>query len=239
MIQGGFGCHPRWNSFRRYHCWRSLRSSLRTVPPAIAEADARTPVVLKCLRRTIFRVVRSEFPRTLSSLITYPNDTKTVLTHHLPHDAIESPQSSPRHMFPLGMQLPIPLPPKFVRYRDVQDKDSSEARCCIDLISVDDRHTSIENRYGWPDKSSLQEAEIFTSKGPHFQCLGFLRTLDLPFVERFCVEQCSPDPGLIGEVMGGKINLGTLAVVNSYPHGVFMGLEVLEPPVVYVRSCVD
>ena len=205
------------------------------VAPTISEMDARTsgPVVLKHLQRLVFRGVRSEFPRTLNSLITYPNDITIILTHYIPCEALELPQPNPRYMmFPFGMQLPTPSPPKFIRYRDVQDEDSSEARCCIDLISVDGKHTLIENRYGWPDVFSLREAKHFTSGEPHTQCLGFLRTLDLSFTERFCVEQCNPDPRLIREVMEEMTNLGSLVVVNGYPYGVFMGLEVRKPPTV-------
>jgi hypothetical protein len=203
------------------------------VVPMIVEADARTPVVLKHLQRIVFRGARSRLIRTLNSLITYPNHAKIILTHYLSYDTLKSALLNPRRdMFPFGMQLPTPSPPRFIRYRDVQDDDSSETRCCIDLISVDGQHTSIENRYGWPDGFSFQEARSFTLKEPHTQCLRFLRTLNLSFVERFCIEQCNPDPALIEGVMGDMINLGTLVVVNGYPHGAFMGLEVHEPPAV-------
>jgi hypothetical protein len=199
----------------------------------IVEADAITPVVLKHLQHIVFRGARSEFPRTLTALITYPNHTKITLTHRLPYAAPNSPQlNTHRHMFPLGMQLPTTSPPKFIRYRDVHDEDASETRCYIDLISVDDQHTSIENRYGWPDKYTPEAAERFAIEMSHVQCLGFLRTFDLSFVERFCVEQCSPDPGLIEKVMGDMTNLGTLVVVDGYPCGVFTGLEVNEPPAI-------
>jgi hypothetical protein len=128
------------------------------------------------------------------------------------------------------MELPTIPPPKHIRCRDVQDQDSSETRCCIGLISVDGQHISIENCYGWPDKSTSGAAERFTLEVPHAERLGFLRTLDLSFVERFCVERYVPDPGLIGEVMGGMVNLATLVVVDGYTCGVLMSLEVREPP---------
>ena len=199
--------------------------------PTIVKADAITPVVLKHLQRIVFRGIRSEFPRTLSTLVTYPNHTKIILTHHLPNATLNSPGLDPRtRMFPSGMELPTISPPKHIRCRDVQDNDSSETKCCIDLISVDGQHISIESCYGWPDGFASGKTEGFTLEVPHAERLGFLRTLDLSFVERFCVEMYVPDPGLIGEVMGGMVNLATLVVVDGYPCGVLTGLEVSEPP---------
>jgi len=200
--------------------------------PTIIEANPPTPVVLKHLQRLVFRGIRSDLPRTLTPLITYPNDTKLVLTHCLSYDELKSPSPNPDlHMFPFVMQLPTTSPPQFIRYRGVQDEDVSESRYSIDLITVDGQHISIENRYRW-ENSSLQGCQPFASEEPHIECLGFLRTLDLSFVERFCIEQCSPNTFIVGEVMGDMVNLGTLVVVNGSPYGVFMGLEVLEPPAV-------
>ena len=201
--------------------------------PTITDEDTITPVVLKHLRRIVFRGVRSEFPRTLSTVITYPNHTEIILTHYLPYAAFNSPGFNPRnHMFPSGMELPTTSPPKFIRYRDVQDEDASETRCFIDLISVDGQHTLVENHYGWPGRFSLEAAKNFTSKELHTQCFGFLRTLDLFFVERFCVEECRPNQELIRKVMGDMVNLATVIVVNCCPCCVFTGLEVYEPPAI-------
>jgi len=198
--------------------------------PVVIEAGPPAPVALKHLQRLVFRGIRSEFPHILVPLITYPNDTMVVHTHRLPYDALKSPPLNPKHyMFPHGMQLPTTSPPKFIRYRDVQDENASEARFCLDLISVNGQHTSIENCYRWADNSRGRPFEL---DKPHVECLEFLGTLDLSFVERFCVEGCSPDPFVIGEVTEEMINLGTLVVVNGYPHGVFMGLGVDEAPVV-------
>ena len=200
--------------------------------PTLIEASPPTPVVLKHLQRLVFRGIRSDFPRILTPLIICPKDTKIVLTHSLSYDALRSPPPDPNHhMFPSGMQLPTASPPRFVRYRDIQDEDASESRFCIDLISVDGQHTLIENCYRWMD-SSLQGDQPFESEEAHTECLGFLRTLDLSFVERFCVERCSPDPSVVGELMGGMTNLGTLVAVNGSPYGIFIGLEVRDPPVV-------
>ena len=135
-------------------------------------------------------------------------------------------------MFPPGMQLPIPTPPKSIRFRTVQDGSLSETRCSIDLVSVDNKHISIENRCGWPDKCSSQEVRSFALEEFEIMCLKFLRTLDLSSVERFCIQQSSPDPVSLGEVMEEMINLRTLVVVNSYPCGILMGLEVDQPPTV-------
>ena len=201
--------------------------------PTNIEANPPSPVVLKHLQRLVFRGIRSDFPRILTSFITYSKDTTIVLTHCLPYDALKSPPLiSHHHMFPFGMQLPTTSPPKSIRYRDVQDDDASEARFCIDLISVDDQHTTIENCYRWADNSSPQMGRPFELDKPHIESLEFLHTLDLSFVERLCVEGCSPDPYTVGEVVGEMINLETLVVVNGYPHGIFTGLQVDEPAVV-------
>ena len=190
------------------------------------EADPPTPVALEHLQRLVFRGIRSDLPRILTPLITYPKDTKLVLTHCLSYDVLRSPAFDPRHhMFPIGMQLPITSPPKSIRYLEVQDEGASELRFCIDLISVDGQYTSIENRYSWAG-SSLQGGQPFESDQPQTECLGFMHALDLSFVERFCVERCNPDPSVLGEVMGEMINLEALVVVNGYPYGVFMGLGV-------------
>jgi len=202
------------------------------VAPTIVEVNPPTPVVLKYLQRLVFRGIRSDLPHILTPLITYSKNTTTILTHSLSYDALKSPPPNPdHHMFPFGMQLPTTSPPKFIRYCEAQDGDTLESRFCIDLISVDGQHTLIENRYRWTD-SSLQGGQPFGSDESHIECLGFLRTLDLSFVERFCVERCSPDTFTIGEVMEEMTNLGTLVVVNGSPYGIFMGLEVREPSVV-------
>jgi hypothetical protein len=210
--------------------------------PTIADEDTITPVVLKHLQRIVFRGVRSKFPRTLSTVITYPNHTEIILTHYLPYATFNSPGFNPHnHMFPSGMELPTTSPPKSIRYRDVQDEDASETRCYIDLISVDGQHISIENHYGWPGRFSLEAAKDFTSKELHMQCFGFLRTLNLFLVERFCVEQCRPNQELIREVMGDMEDLETLIVVNGCPCCVFTGLEVYEPSTIicpYMRRLV-
>ena len=211
-----------------------LEITTPVVPPTTFEAeDAPTPVVLKSLQRLVFRGVRSDLPYLLSRLITHPKDTKIILTRYLPYDAIEHPPVNPRfHMFPPGMRLPTSSPPKFVRYRDIQDDDSPEARFCIDLISVDGQHTSIENRYGWRDEPPFHRPRPFISEDAHTQCLGFISTLNLSLVERFCIERCTSYPPIVWEVMKKMVNLGTLVVVNSYPYGAFIGLEVQEPPAV-------
>ena len=200
--------------------------------PALIVASPPTPVVLKHLRRLVFRGIRSDFPRILTPLIICPKDTKAVLTYSLSHDALKSPPLDPdQHMFPFGMQLPTTSPPKFVRYREVQDEDESESRFCIDLITLDGQHTSIENCYRWTD-NLLQGCRPFESEEAHTESLGFLLSLDLSFVERFCVEGCDPHPLVVGEVMVEMMNLGTLVAVNGSPYGVFMGLQVRDPPVV-------
>ena len=186
--------------------------------------DTQSPVALTRLQRLVFRGARSEFPRTLSLHITYPKSTKIILTYHLPHNS-PFKLNILRRMFPPRMQLPIVSPPKFVRYHEIQDEDLSETRYLIDLISIDGQHTSLENRYGWPGESSIQEKY-------HQECLGFLRTLDLSHVERFCIEGSNPNPGLLEGVMGNMTNLGTLVVVDGYPSGVFTGLKVREPSAV-------
>ena len=201
------------------------------VAPTIIEANPPTPVALKHLQRFIIRGIRSDLPRILAPLIAYPKDTKVILTYCLSYDVLRSSSLDPHHyMFPVGMQLLTTSPPKFIRYREVEDDEASEARFCIDLISVDGQHTSIENRYSWVD-GSPQGGRPFKSDQPQMECLGFLRALDLSFVERFCVERCSPDSCVIGEVMGEMINLGTLVLVNDYPSGTFMGLRIRGPVV--------
>jgi len=202
------------------------------VVPTIIEVNPPTPVVLKYLQRLVFRGIRSNLPQILTPLIAYTKDTTTVLIHSLSYDTLKSPPLNPdHHMFPFGMQLPTTSPPKFIRYREAQDDDALESRFCIDLMSVDGQRTSIENRYRWMD-SSLHGGRPFGSDEPHTECLGFLRTLDLSFVERFCVERCSPDQFTLGEVMEEMTNLRTLVVVNGSPYGIFMGLEVREPSAV-------
>ena len=229
----GFRLAPLLELLARIPLLEEFEAIALDAVPTIAEADKPSPVVLKHLQRLVFRGIRSDFPRIFAPLITHPKDTKIILTHHLSYDALGLPPSDPsHHMFPPGMQLPTTSPPKFVRYRHVQDDDASEPRLCIDLISTDGQHTLVENRYSWADCSSLQMGPPFVSEEPDIQCLGFLRTFDLSFVERFCVEGCSPDPFLVGEAMGEMVNLGTLVVVNGYPHGLFLDLEVVEPPVV-------
>ena len=195
------------------------------VAPTITEANPPTPVALKHLKRLIFRGIRSDFPCILTPLITYPKDTKLILTHRLSYDVLRFPSNPIYNMFPFGTQLLTTSPPKFIRYREAQDDDASQAGFYIDLISVDGQHTSIENRYSWMG-SSPQGGRPFESNHPQIECLGFIRTLDLSFVERFCVELCSPDSFVIGEMMGEMKNLGTLVVVNGYPYGTFMGLAV-------------
>jgi len=205
-----------------------------TTPPdarMITDAGPPTPVALKHLQSLVFRGIRSDFPRILAPLIAYPKDTKIVLTHCLTYDVLRSPPFNPHHqMFPLGTQLPTASPPKFIRYREIEDDEASEAGFFIDLISVDGQHTSIENRYSWVD-SSPQRGRPFESNQPQMECLGFLRALDLSFVERFCVECFNPDQFVIGEVMGEMINLGTLVMVNDYPYGTFMSLGARGPVV--------
>jgi len=200
--------------------------------PTIIEANPPTPVPLTHLKRIVFRGTRSDFPRILTPLIAYPKDTKLVLTHCRSYGVLRSPAFHSYHpMFPSGTQLLTTSAQKYIRYREVYDGDASEARFSIDLISVDGQHTSIENRYNWADSSS-QGGRPFESDRPQMECLGFIRALDLSFVERFCVELCIPDPSDIGEVMEGMINLGTLVVVNGYPHGIFLGLELDGAPFV-------
>ena len=197
--------------------------------PTIIKANPPTPVTLNHLRRLVFRGFRSDLPRILTPLVAHPNDTKIILTRSLSYDTLRSPPPNPSHrMFPFGMQLPTTSPPKFVRYRDVQDEDASESRFCIDLITVDGQHTSIENCYRWAD-SSLRRGRPFESEEPHIECLGFLRTLDLSLVERFCVEGCSPDLFLVAEAMGQMINMETLVLVNCYPYSPFGGLGIRTP----------
>ena len=199
-------------------------------PHFVDPPDARSPVVLKHLQRIVFRGVRSEFPLTLCSLITYPSHTRVILTYHLSYDTLISlPSIHPHRMFPYGMRLSTSSPPKSIRYQEVQDDDLLETRCYIDLISLDGHHISIENRHGWPHKSLLQETKSSTLEGIQIQCFEFLCTLNLSFVERFCIQQSNPDPGALEEVTGYMPNLRTLITVNGYPYGVFMGLEVHEP----------
>ena len=194
--------------------------------PTITEANPPTPVTLKHLQRLVFRGIRSDSPRVLAPLIASPKDTKLILIHCLSYDVLRFPVSNPhQHMFPSGMQLLTTSAQKSIRYREVYDKDASEVRFSIDFISVDGQHTSIENCYSWAGSSS-QGGRPFESNRPRMECLGFIRALDLSFVERFCVEFCRPDPSDFGEVMEGMINLGTLVVVNGYPHGIFLGLGV-------------
>jgi len=195
--------------------------------PIFDPADARNPVALKHLQLLVFRGARLGFPRALGSLITYPDHTKIIVTHYLPHNILSLQVfGGPHGMFPHGMQLPIPTPPKSIRYWAVQDVDLSETRCYIDLISVDDKHISIENCCGW----SSQEAQSSALRDLEMMCLEFLRTLDLSSVERFYIQQSSPDPLSLGKVMGDMVNLRTLVAVNTSPYGFFLGLEVGQPP---------
>ena len=222
---------PLLELLERIPLLEELEVSPPDLRPTTVEADAPTRVVLKHLQRLIFRSVRSDLPYLLSHHITHPKDVKVTLMRCLSYHAPKHPPVDSRlHMFPPGMRLPTSSPPKFVRYRDAQDDDSSEARFCIDLISVDGQHTTIENRYGWPN--GPDGSRTFGSEDPEMQCLEFLSTLNLSLVERFCLERCSPNLRAVREVMWKMVNLGTLVVVNGSPYGALVGLGVRDPPVV-------
>ena len=183
------------------------------------------PVVLKHLQRIVFRGPRPKFLRSLTSHITHPHSTKIVLTCYLPnnHTNVDS------QLFPQGIQLPIPSPPKYIRYRVIHNNESSETSTCIDLISIDGRHTLIENRHGWPRGYSLMEAEFWAARELDRPCLKFLKTINLSSVERLCFERCNPDPAAVGELMGRMDKLESLVVVNGNPYIIFLAMQGLEP----------
>jgi len=184
------------------------------------------PVALKHLQRIVFRGTFPRFLRSLTSHIIHPHHTKITLECHLPNTHSQVGLEA----FPQGMQLPIPTPPKHIRYRVIHDEELSETSACIDLISVDDRHTLIENRYDWPEGSSLREAELWASRELDTPCLKFLQTIDLSLVERFCFERFDPNLAVVEDLMGAMNKLGTLVVVNGDPHAIFMAIQGLEPP---------
>ena len=184
------------------------------------------PVVLKHLQRVVFRGTRPEFIHSLTSNIIHPRHTKIVLVCYIPdHDFYE-----PHHMFPRGMRLPIPTPPKYIRYQVVHDEDCSESNARIDLISIDGRHALIENRCAWPDDDSPR-AEYWTKEWLDDPCLEFLQTLDLSFVEKLCFELCPPyNSYVLRKLMGAMDKLETLVVVNGDPSTVFMAMKIQDPP---------
>ena len=184
------------------------------------------PVVLKHLQRVVFRGTRPEFIHSLTSNIIHPRRTKIVLVCYIPdHDFYAS-----YYMFPRGMRLPIPTPPKYIRYQVVHDEDFSESSTCIDLISVDGRHTLIENRRGWPKGYSLKEAKVWIFEELDRPCFRFLQAVDLSSVERLCFERCGPNPAYIEELMGAMDKLETLVVVNADPYVEFMAMQTADPP---------
>ena len=175
------------------------------------------PVVLKHLKRVVFRGTRPRSIHSLTSNIIHPRHTKFILVCYIS----EYEFYSPYYMFPRGMRLPIPTPPKYIRYQVIHDEDCSESNACLDLISVDGRHTLIENRCGWPDDDSSRAEDDWTEEWLDEQCLGFLRTLDLSFVEKLCFELCPLDTFyVLRKLMGAMDKLDTLVVV----------LTVIPPP---------
>lgn len=201
-------------------------------PPQITvSAEVQVPVVFNNLHRLVFRGIRSELIPVINSRITYPDHTKIILTYHLGYSmtGIHAPD---RIMFPDGMQLPTSSPPKFIRFQDVLNGDSLETICYLDFISVDGRHISVENRYAWSREASPDEVETFTSDVPHKECFGFLRTLDLSSVERFCIQDSRLEPGTLREIMENMVNLRTLVSVNGYPQVILLGLEGFIPTTV-------
>ena len=151
-----------------------------------------------------------------SHLSCHPNHTKIVLVWYLPdsHGHLDS------QVIPPGMQLPIPTRPKHVQYRIVHHEEPSETSACIDLISVDGRHTLIENCDRWAKGCSVQELD-----GPR---LELLQTIDLPSVEKSCFESCSPDPTVVEKILGTMGKPETLLVVNCNPYIIFDGMH--DPP---------
>ena len=184
------------------------------------------PVVLKHLRRVVFRGARPKLLHPLISHILHPRHTKIILTCYIPHEYDEYDDS---YLFPQGMHLPIPTPPKYIQYQVVHDEDFSESSTCIDLISVDGRHTLIENRRGWPKGYSLKEAKVWIFEELDRPCFRFLQAVDLSSVERLCFERCGPNPAYIEELMGAMDKLETLVVVNADPYVEFMAMQTVDP----------
>jgi len=181
-------------------------------------------VTLKGLQQIVFRGTRPQSLLSLISRIIYPLHTKIVLACYLPHNHTYLDS----HVFPRGMQLPIPTSPKCIRYRLVHDMESSETRACIDLISTDGRHTLIENRHGWREDHTLHTAELWAIQGLDGPCLKFLQAIDLSSVERLCFERCVPNPGIVKKLMGAMGKLGTLVVVDGDPYIPCMATQGLE-----------
>ena len=182
-------------------------------------------MTLKGLQQIVFRGTRPQSLPSLTSHIIYPLHTKIVLACYLPrnhgyHDS---------YVFPRRMQLPIPTSPKYIRYRLVHDKESSETRACIDLISTDGRQTLIENRLGWCEDHTLETANIWALQALDGPCLKFLQTIDLSSVERLCFERCSPDPSLVGKLLDAMGKLETLVVVDCNPYIPCMVMQGLGP----------
>ena len=184
------------------------------------------PVSLKRLQRI---VVRGTLPHSLRSLISHiihPHNTKFLVMCYLPGNRA-FPISRNRLPLPQAAHLPILTPPKYIRYQLVHDKELSETRTCIDLISADGRHILIENRYGWPENCSLSEAGTWDLDEP---CLEFLQTIDLFSVERLCFGGCFPNPRVVEELLGAMGKLETLVLVDCDPHVIFMGMQSRKPP---------
>ena len=184
------------------------------------------PVNLKRLQRIVFLGTRPKSLRPFTSHIIHPHHTKIILAYYFPGN----PNPLDPRVFPQGMQLPIPAPPKYIRYRVVHDEEFSETSTCIDLISVDGRHTLVENRHGWPYGYSLETAESWAIRELDGPCLKPLQTIDLSCVERLCFERCNPDPIFVEELIGTMDKLETLVVVNSDPSTIFAAMQRVQPP---------
>ena len=193
----------------------------------IAEAgEGVLPVNLKHLQRIIFQGTRPNSLRPFTSHIIHPHHTKIVLTYYFPGN----PNPFDLRVFPQEMQLPVPAPPKYIRYRVVHDEEFSETSTCIDLISADGRHTLVENRHGWPDGYSLEAAKSWATRELDGPCLKPLQTIDLSCAERLCFERCNLDPIFAKELMGAMDKLETLVVVNSDPSPIFAAMQGVQPP---------
>ena len=184
------------------------------------------PVNLEHLRRIVFRGTHPKSLRSLTSHIIHPHHTKIVLSCYLPGN------SNNLHscLFPQGMQLPIPTPPKYIRYRVIHDERLSETSTCIDLISADGCHTLIKNCHGWPDGYSLKAARTWTIRELDGPCLKFLQTIDLSYAERLCFERCDPNPVFVEELLGKMDKLETLVVVNGDPYAILVAMQFVQPP---------
>ena len=226
----GVGCYGwefQLSSLLEFLATAPLLEELEFKINQIAEIDGLgddvPPVVLKHLQRIVFRGSRPKHFRSFTCHIVHPHYTKIILTCYLPdnRDYAES------YAFPSGMQLPIPTPPKYIRYRIVHDEDLLESSACIDLISVDGRHTLIENRRGWSRGHSPGAAKARATRELDSPCLDFLQNLDLSSVERFCFEGCNPGLITVENVMCTMAKLETLVVVDGDPYNILDGMQGL------------